>query len=434
MTFLISARTLRIVVGACSKVSTGTLTPPPPPPTLAASYTWAKTRSSSRAVTPTFPYPVPPTARRPDRLTARRRDRGSVSPSSTAAPRAPAGHPHPPAPSIRRDNSENPPEDGRPSAAATGRRSPTAAPPRRGAGTTSVLRASHRGGGVHTRNAPVRRNRGRRSQGSPTGSRACVRGPAHDAARILTADRRRRLRRQNRAQHFRLLVSEPLGIEDGGRLHGDDSQQLQDVVLDHVAHDADLFVEPAAPAYAHVLDERNLDVIHIAPVPDRFEDRVGEPKYQHVLHGLLAEVVVDPVHRLLTNGPVNEDVQAARRCFVPAERFFNDDAGPRLAAAIANQLASPQVGQNRFVRGGGRGQVEEAISAGPEAGLHLGQGPGHVRGVRFLRRVGGHIEEPLRKPAPAGCLNRHIPPDAVTGKGSKLLVRHAAAGHAHDGQ
>jgi len=197
---------------------------------------------------------------------------------------------------------------------------------------------------------------------------------------------------------------------------------------------ADLFVEPAAPAYAHVLDERNLDVIHIAAVPDRFEDRVGESKYQHVLHGLLAEVVVDPVHRLLTNGPVNEDIQAARRCFIPAERFLNDDASPRLAAAVADQLASPQVSQNRFVGGRRRGQVEEAVSAGPEAGLHRGQGPGHVRIVRFLHRVSGHIEEPLRKPVPAGRVNRHIPPDAVTGKGSELLVRHAAAGHAHDGQ
>src|SRR5207249_1859852 len=76
------------------KVSTGTLTPPPPPPTLAASYTWAKTRSSSRAVTRTFPYPVPPTARRPDRLTARPRVCQSVlhcRPSRTSRASASAG-------------------------------------------------------------------------------------------------------------------------------------------------------------------------------------------------------------------------------------------------------------------------------------------------------------------------------------------------------
>jgi hypothetical protein len=45
---------------------------------------------------------------------------------------------------------------------------------------------------------------------------------------------------------------------------------------------------------AHGLGDRDLHVVDELAVPDRLEDAVREPQREHVLHGLLAEVVVDP--------------------------------------------------------------------------------------------------------------------------------------------
>src|SRR4051812_27423042 len=73
-----------------------------------------------------------------------------------------------------------------------------------------------------------------------------------------------------------LLVAHVLGRERGGRLHRDDRENLKDVVLNHVAHDARFFVVAAAPLDAHRLGVRYLHVIYVLPIPHRLEDGVGE--------------------------------------------------------------------------------------------------------------------------------------------------------------
>ena len=46
---------------------------------------------------------------------------------------------------------------------------------------------------------------------------------------------------------------------------------------------------------AERLAHGDLDVVDHEPVPDRLEDAVAEAQDEHVLDGLLAQVVVDPV-------------------------------------------------------------------------------------------------------------------------------------------
>ncbi len=57
----------------------------------------------------------------------------------------------------------------------------------------------------------------------------------------------------------------------------------------------DAVVVARAPADAHVLGRRDLDVVDEVAVPDRLEHAVREPERQHVLDRLLPQVVVDPV-------------------------------------------------------------------------------------------------------------------------------------------
>jgi hypothetical protein len=60
------------------------------------------------------------------------------------------------------------------------------------------------------------------------------------------------------------------------RLHGQRAQQLQRMVLHHVAQGAGLVVEGAALFHAQVLGDRDLDVGDVLAPPDGLEQRVAE--------------------------------------------------------------------------------------------------------------------------------------------------------------
>ena len=90
--------------------------------------------------------------------------------------------------------------------------------------------------------------------------------------------------------------------ECGGSIATSD-EQLQHVVLHHVAQRAGLLVIAGARADAFFLRHRDLHVVDVPLVEQRLEDAVGEAQHQDVLDGLLAEVVVDPVDLPLVEAP-----------------------------------------------------------------------------------------------------------------------------------
>jgi hypothetical protein len=79
------------------------------------------------------------------------------------------------------------------------------------------------------------------------------------------------------------------------RLHRHDAQQLQQMVLHHVAQCAGLVVEGAASLDAQLLGHVDLHVTMTAAAPQRLEQRVAEAQRQQVLHRLLAEIMIDPI-------------------------------------------------------------------------------------------------------------------------------------------
>ena len=105
---------------------------------------------------------------------------------------------------------------------------------------------------------------------------------------------RRRIERADRPQDLDLLVADSVrGIAAGG-LHRQHRDDLEHVVLDHVADRAGLFVEGAPTLHAEDLGHRDLHALDAIAVPDRLEELVGEPERQDVEDRLLAQVVVDP--------------------------------------------------------------------------------------------------------------------------------------------
>ena len=132
-----------------------------------------------------------------------------------------------------------------------------------------------------------------------------------------------------------------VGAKAGARLHGDGGHHLQQVVLDHVGQRAGFLVIGAAAFHADRFGRRDLHVIHVAAVPQRLEDAVAEAEGQDVLHGLLAQVMIDAVDLGFVEDFVQAVAQLARAGQVVAEGLFHHQAPPAAALAEARPRRCP---------------------------------------------------------------------------------------------
>ena len=173
-------------------------------------------------------------------------------------------------------------------------------------------------------------------------------------------------------QELDLLVPDVLGVHAGRRLHERERQHLHDVVLDDVAQRAGRLVEAAAVLDAEALGHRDLDLLDVPAVPDRLEDRIGEPQGEEVLDGLLAHVVVDPEDLVLVERGVDRLVEAERAVEVTAVRLLDDEPGE--LAALAGRVAA-LLGQ----RLGDHGEDATGSSPGSTSGSRPSRTPGRPR-------------------------------------------------------
>ena len=164
--------------------------------------------------------------------------------------------------------------------------------------------------------------------------------------------------RPDRPQHLDLLVADEIGLEAAGRFHGREREQLEQVVLEHVAQHAHGIVVGAAMADGHFLGGGDLHVVDEIAVPYRLEDAVGEAEDQHVLHGFLAQVVVDAKDLVFGEDTVDGGVELAGGFQAGAEGLFDDDAAG--AAILGGQPGGAKRGDGRLVELRRRGQVIDA--------------------------------------------------------------------------
>src|SRR5581483_4854898 len=182
--------------------------------------------------------------------------------------------------------------------------------------------------------------------------------PAHGGlGQVLRVDRHDGL------QHVGLAVAYAGAAVTDRRVHRDDGEQLQQVVLEHVPQTARLLIVPAPMLHAERLRRRDLDMIHIAAVPDRLDDRVGEAEREDILHGLLAKIVVYAVYLFFLEDLVDRLVQLDRRRQVIAERLLDDDARPAVMRLRVggDELVRAEPLHDVGIEAGRRRQVEETI-------------------------------------------------------------------------
>ena len=94
------------------------------------------------------------------------------------------------------------------------------------------------------------------------------------------------------------------GAAAGRRVHGDQGQDLQQVVLDHVAQRADGIVEPAAALDAEVLGHRDLHGRDARALPQLGQRQVSEPQVLQLDDRFLGEEVIDAQDLALAQQPV----------------------------------------------------------------------------------------------------------------------------------
>jgi hypothetical protein len=95
-------------------------------------------------------------------------------------------------------------------------------------------------------------------------------------------------------------------------------------------------------------------VIDVAAIPNRFEYAVGEPEHQDVLHGFLAEIMINAVDLPIFQGFIQFYIQGTRRFHVVSERLFNNGSPPKMFLFFG-QADNAQLTDNFQEEGRGRG-------------------------------------------------------------------------------
>ncbi len=166
------------------------------------------------------------------------------------------------------------------------------------------------------------------------------------------------------------------------RLHRRRRDHLHQVVDDDVAQRADRVVEVAPVLHAEVLGHRDLDARDVVPVPDRLEQRVGEPDVEDLLEPHLPEVVVDPEELRLVDVLVQLGGERAGGLLVVPEGLLDDDPGALRQPGAVEALDHAPEEERRDL------EVEDGVLGVPD-----GRGDPLVGGV--VGEVALDVREPL---------------------------------------
>src|SRR5689334_8759249 len=117
----------------------------------------------------------------------------------------------------------------------------------------------------------------------------------------------------------------------------------------------------AAFFHAHGFCDHDLNVINVTPVPDGLKDAVAEAENKDILHGFLAQIMVDAENLALRKDLADLAVQRLCRIKVIAERLFKYHAPP-MAVFFTSQIGSPQMFHDVPKKSWTRSKIEKVIA------------------------------------------------------------------------
>src|SRR5665213_152203 len=108
------------------------------------------------------------------------------------------------------------------------------------------------------------------------------------------------------------------------RPHCEQRNDLQHMVLHHIADHTHLFVETSPALYAQSFGHCNLYALDVVAVPYRLQKRVRKAEVEQILDRFFAEVMIDPENRGFGEGFAERSVEFLRGRKVAAKWLFND--------------------------------------------------------------------------------------------------------------
>ena len=128
------------------------------------------------------------------------------------------------------------------------------------------------------------------------------------------------------AQDFEFLIANGVGMRIDGRLHGNGAQQLQCVVLHHVAQGAGVFIKRTALFDTQLFGNGDLNVGNVLTAPQGFKQGIAKTHGKQVLYRRLAQVVVNSENLVLFKDLAHALVDELVGLEVVAQRLFQNDA------------------------------------------------------------------------------------------------------------
>ena len=219
-------------------------------------------------------------------------------------------------------------------------------------------------------------------------------------------------------QHLQLLGPD-LGRPEARRLlHRDQGEQLHQVVLQHVPRGTGGVVEAGAGADPDLLRHRDLYRVHVPRVPHRLEQRIGEPQRHDVLHGLLAEIVVDAEYIGRGKYIIDQFVELPSAGQVVAERLLHDHPAPPAGALVVGHSGALHLLEHHGKRGRRDGQVERGVVLDAVRVAQAVQRCGEVVECRVV------VERPRDELDAPGQPSPHVVPPRRAGVRLRRLSRH----------
>src|SRR5207248_4807850 len=175
-------------------------------------------------------------------------------------------------------------------------------------------------------------------------------------------------------------VADHVRVQRIGRFHRDQTEKLQQVVLDHVAQRPGFFIIAGPGANSLGFAHGDLNVIDILMIPDRLEDAVCKPDNQEILNRLLAQVMIDAEDLRFVEDLRYRFVDLPRGVQVPADRLSDDD--PREGFVIADRLGKSRLPQTFYREDDcrrGNGEIKDAVSRQGELGLNVAEARAQIQ-------------------------------------------------------
>src|SRR5215471_2049044 len=138
----------------------------------------------------------------------------------------------------------------------------------------------------------------------------------------LATDKILRFQRWNSFEDFNLFVPKGFTIGSNRRLHRQVNQDLEQMVLNHVADGAGLIIERSPALNPEILRHGDLYALDLIAVPERLEERILEAEEHHIMNGAFSQIMIDAEDVLFVESAEQNLVKRLRRGKVVTEGFF----------------------------------------------------------------------------------------------------------------